>query len=55
MLVGALGEHVEGVGQVELVVTAVGVELLPDLVGGALVGGEVAEVLVDPVRRQRGR
>ena len=54
MLVRALGELVEGVGQVELVVAAVGVDLLPDLVGGALVGGEIAEVLVDPVRRQRG-
>ena len=54
ILVGPLGQRVEEVTDVGLVAPGVPGrhDLLPDLVLGALVRREIAQVLVDPVRRQ---
>ena len=52
VLVRAVGERVEQVGGVVLPGALVGGDLLPDRVCRPLGGREVAEVLVDPVRRE---
>ena len=52
VLVGAVGQRVERVADVELARPVVRRDPLPQLVRAALLGAEVAEVLVDPVRRR---
>ena len=47
-----VGERVERLRQIRLLLTLMLEHLLPDLVLGALVGGQVAEMLIDPIRAE---